>query len=80
MQFRKGYGTLPVKLEKRCLPLMSELSAPPLIARPGRWAALALGMIAALLAALGLACARDIDFPPPPPKFRGSSNGNSDSG
>ena len=45
---------------------MSELSAPPLIARPGRWAALALGMIAALLTALGLACARDIDLPPPP--------------
>ena len=59
---------------------MSELSAPPFIARPGRWAALVLGMVAALLAALGLACAGDIDLPPPPPNFSGSSNGNSDAG
>ena len=45
---------------------MSELAVLPLVARPGRWAALVLGMVAALLAALGLACARDIDLPPPP--------------
>ena len=46
---------------------MSELAAPPLIARPGRWAAMALGMVAALLAALGLACASESNLPPPPP-------------
>ena len=48
---------------------MSELSAPPLIARPGRWAALALGMVAALLAALVLGCANETDIPPPPPQL-----------
>ena len=59
---------------------MSEPVVPPFIARPGRWAALALGTVAALLTALGLACARDIDLPPPLPKCRGSSNGNSGAG
>ena len=45
---------------------MSELSAPLLIARPGRWAALVLGMAAALLAVLGLACTSETDVTPPP--------------
>ena len=44
---------------------MSELSAPPLVARPGRWTALA---FAAVLAALGLACASETEFYPPPPQ------------
>ena len=55
------------QVEKRGLLLLSELAASSVMARPGRLAALVLGMAAALLAALMSACTAEVNSTPLPP-------------